>query len=97
MTLAVRVMAHPTELSKPHALELLLNDSDGKMLAKIDLTFGVKDPALVPPGEEASIPLPLRFMGVSLPKPGSYVYELLIDGNHQISVPFVAEKQTLPT
>lgn len=94
--LAVRVMARPTELGKPHTLELLLNDDDGKMLAKVDLRFGVMDPSLIPPGEEASIPMPLRFPGVMLPKAGTYVYELRIDGNHQVSVPFQAVTVALP-
>lgn len=97
MSLALHVLIHPTEMSRPHTLSVQLRDSDGKQLAELQLGFGVNDTSSFEVGEEASLPLCVRFPpNVMLQTVGSHVYEVLIDGNHHVSVPFIAVLRPLP-
>lgn len=91
MMLALRIMIHPTEISRPHHLSVLLQDADGQQIASMDAEIGIGDPGQIEPGEEASLPLPLGLPPqVALPAPGRYSFEILIGGTHQASVPFTA-------
>jgi hypothetical protein len=91
LTLALRILIHPTEADRPHNLEVRLQGEDGQLTAKFELEFGVGDPSALEPTEHASLPLPLPLPPqVQLPTPGRYSFELLIDGIHQASVPFIA-------
>jgi hypothetical protein len=90
-TLALRVMIHPTETADAHAMQVLLLSADGARVAELGIGFGVSDPTVLSPGEEASIPMVLPLTNVGLETPGAYSFELLIDGIHQVSVPFRAE------
>ena len=91
MMLALRILEHPTELDRPHHLRIQLQGEDGQAIGQMDAQIGVADPALVPVGEEASLPLPLALPpGAGLPTPGRYSFEILIDGIHQATVPFTA-------
>jgi len=91
MMLALRIMIHPTEVDRPHQLRIQLQDADGGQIAAMDAQINVGDPAMIAPGEEASLPLPLGLPPqVALPDAGRYSFEILIDGTHQASVPFTA-------
>lgn len=90
--LAVRVMIHPTETAGDHSLQVLLLAEDGERVAEIAIGFGVSDPGQLVAGEEASLPIPIPLTAVGLPHAGSYSFELLIDGIHQVAVPFRAEE-----
>jgi len=90
MSLAVRIMVHPTEVDRQHELEVRLQGEDGQQIAAVNAEFGVGDASQLQPGEEAHLPLPLQLQGVPLPHEGRYSFELLIDGIHQATVPFVA-------
>jgi hypothetical protein len=95
LSLAVRILVHPTEIDRTHQLEVRLQDADGKEVAKVDVQFGVADPGSVEPGEELSVPLPLTMPSqIALPHAGRYSFEFLIDGIHQLSVPFSATLST---
>lgn len=91
MTLAMRVLVHPTELGRQHELEVILQDEDGDVATKVKVGFGVEDTSAIPPGEEASLVIPWNFpMRPAIPHPGRYSFELLIDGVHQTTVAFNA-------
>jgi hypothetical protein len=91
LTLAMRVLVHPTEMARPHQLEVLLQDEDGEQITKVNIGVEMGDQSLVPPGEEASIAIPWNFPGQPmLPHAGRYSFEILIDGVHQVSVPLRA-------
>jgi hypothetical protein len=91
VTLALRIMVHPTELDHPHDLQIVLQDDDGLQITKVDLHVEVGDRSAVPAGEEGEILLPWSFPGRPLlPHEGRYSFEVLIDGNHQLSVPLRA-------
>lgn len=94
IALALRVMVHPTEAGKPHQMEVRLLAEDGAEAATVNIGFELGSNATVRPGEELSavFPVPLHLVGI--PHPGAYSFELLIDGIHQASIPFIAEVTT---
>lgn len=83
-------MVHPTEADKPHELEVRLMAEDGPTVGRIEIDFELA-PVALRPGEELSVPFAVPLPSVELPHAGAYSFELLIDGVHQASVPFVAE------
>ena len=93
VAIAVRVMVHPTEAPNPHQLDLRLLAEDGEEVGNAQITFGIDDPGDVRPGEEISVVFPVPLQGMPLPKPSAYSFEILIDGVHQGSIPFVAAIQ----
>ena len=90
LALAVRIMVHPTEAEDGHQLRLILQAGDGQAVMQLQATFGIGKPDDALPGEELAVSLPVPMYDLALPAPGSYSFELLIDGIHQTSVPFVA-------
>jgi uncharacterized protein DUF6941 len=97
LTLALRILLHPTEADDPHKLVVRLQGADGQEAARVDIEFGVSDPGNLEPGEVFSLPLPIPMPPeVQLPAPGRYSFELLIDGIHQGSVPFIAHTVASP-
>lgn len=91
LTLALRVLVHPTEADATHRLDVLLQGEDGQQVAQLEIEFGISDRSTLAPGEQVSVPLPIPFPAqVALPTPGAYSFELLIDGIHQATVPFQA-------
>jgi hypothetical protein len=91
LTLALRILIHPTEADREHQLDVRLQGEDGQDVAAVSITFAVSNAVELEPGEQASLPLPLPLPAeVLLPAPGRYSFELLIDGIHQTSVPFIA-------
>jgi hypothetical protein len=95
MSLAMRIMVHPTEMAHPHKVEVFLNDEDGNQVTKFNVEVGVSEGTVeVPAGEEAEILFAWDFPGrPNLPHRGKYSFEILIDGNHLRSVPFNATQQ----
>lgn len=97
LTLAIRVLIHPTEADRPHNLSVQLQGEDGERIAAFDIGFGINEPGDLQPHEQASVPIALPLPeAVQLPGVGAYSFELLIDGIHQASVPFVAHEVDLP-
>lgn len=89
VSLALRVMVHPTESDREHQIETRLLAEDGAELGRVEIGFGITAQD-VRPGEELSAPFAIPLIPVALPSEGSYSFELLIDGVHQASVPFTA-------
>lgn len=97
LTLALRILLHPTEADNPHKLVVRLQGIDGEEAARVDIEFGAENPGTLEPGEQFSLPIPIPMPPqVQLPAPGRYSFELLIDGIHQGSVPFTAHKVEPP-
>lgn len=91
LTLALRIMVHPTEMGAPHRLEILLQDEDGQQITRVNADVQLANPELVPPGDEGEILIPWNFPAKPLlPAPGRYSFEVLIDGSHQLSIPLRA-------
>lgn len=94
VALALRIMVHPTEADRPHTIEARLLAEDGEQVGKVELTFDVRPSGEERPGEELAVATGLALQMVGLPSPGAYSFELLIDGVHQRSVPFVAQQRS---
>jgi hypothetical protein len=93
LTVALRILVHPTEAGRQHKLDVRLQGADGQQIMEVNVEFGMNEPGDLQPGEEASLPIPLNLPPeLRLPSPGTYSFELLIDGIHQQSVPFVAQQ-----
>jgi hypothetical protein len=96
MALAMRIMMHPTELGGPHRVDVILNDEDGQRVTNFNVDIGVPElpPEGIPAGVEPEIMFAWDFPGrPQLPHPGKYSFEVLIDNQHQLSVPFSAVLQ----
>ncbi len=95
VTLALRILMHPTEIDNAHQLQIRLLDADGAEVVRVEMGFGVADPeqTQIEAGEEVPIVIPWDFPGrPQLPHPGRYSMEILIDGVHQTSVSFTADE-----
>jgi hypothetical protein len=95
LTLAMRIMVHPTEVPHEHKVEILLQDEDGQEVTKVEIGLPAATDAAIPAGEEAALPIPWNFPGRPiLPHMGRYSFEILIDGVHQLSIPLNANEAT---
>lgn len=96
MSLALRIMVHPTETQDAHKIQVRLMNEDGADVAQIDGEFQHSDPSAkdLALGEESAMALQIGF-NLALPKAGAYSFEILIDGVHQTSVPFRAVLVTI--
>jgi hypothetical protein len=92
VTLALRIMVHPTEAEHPHQLQIVLQGEDGQKITEVHAQVQTEPPPEgVEPGDEGELLIPWNFPGrPKLPAPGRYSMELLIDGVHQRTVPFKA-------
>jgi hypothetical protein len=92
IALALRIVLHRTEAAQPHQARFILQSEDGRPVVEGELTFSTEGGSLdaLMPGEELSLPISLPFQNVSVPSAGGYSFEILIDGIHQLSVPFLA-------
>jgi len=103
LSLALRILARPSELAHDHELEVLLQDEDGQKITKVELRMEGTEPppgVQIPAGEEMGLPIPWTFPGrPMLPHPGRYSFEILIDGDLKSSVPLnvVLEQGGQPT
>ena len=97
LTLALRILVHPTELNRPHELEVRLQGADGEGIGGFVIGFESDNPGGLEPGEHVSLPLPIvPPPDAQLPGPGRYSFEVLIDGVHQATVPFIAHQIDAP-
>jgi hypothetical protein len=94
LSLALRIMLHPTEMAHPHNIEIILQTEDGAQVTRVEMTVQpAPEGTEIPAGEEGEMLVPWSFPGRPvLPAPGRYSFELLIDGVHQASVPLKAEQ-----
>lgn len=94
VALALRIMVHPTEADRSHAIEARLLTEDGEQIGIAEVAFEVALSGEERPGEELAVATALSLQNVPLPDAGAYSFELLIDGVHQASVPFVAQQRS---
>lgn len=90
VSLAVRVMVHPTERKETHTLRCVLVDQDGQEIVRAEAEFSMVATGPMQPGEEFNVPIPIPLAHLLIPRATAYSFELLVDGVHQASVPFVA-------
>ena len=97
--LALRIVVHPSEFDADHKIAVLLNDDDGHKLAEIGSDFHITPEMRrgIEPGEEFAVNMPLNLPMIAIPRVGDYVFDILIDGQHQRSVPFKAKAGPAPS
>lgn len=98
VSLALRILLHPSEAGIQHQARIEIVNQDGVQLGQIEVGFQAERPpaGLLEPGEElaAAIPIPLNMF--ALPAPGSYVINVLLNNMHQVSLPIRASTVALP-
>ncbi|MBV9142931.1 MAG: hypothetical protein JO115_18800 [Pseudonocardiales bacterium] len=89
--LALRIVVDPGESKRSHQSQILLQSDEGKAIAELRIEFAVGpgNKSEHRPGEEIALPIAARLHGIGVPAPGAYSFEVLIDGIHQSTVPFV--------
>ncbi len=85
LALLIRLLVHPTEAERPHALEIHLIDSDGGELAKMEGNFSAGPGG--PPGRELPMNISLGLPNIRFERAGDYSIELLVDNQHVKSLP----------
>ncbi len=93
--LALLLTLHPSEAAEDHQLRIILQDTDGKQIAQLDVTFMVNPPTVglaqvVPAGQMVRVPLAVPMKAFAIPAPGLYSIEVLVDKQHRRSLPLTA-------
>lgn len=97
LQLAMLVTLQPSESHDEHRLRIILQDQDGKPVAKMDGGFGAKAGPDSRPGEALAFPIVVGLEGLPIPSHGVYSIEVLIDHQLARSLVFQAElKQDQP-
>lgn len=94
IALVMRIMAHPSEVGREHAMEITLTDADGLELAKVQGQF-VPAPGGAP-GRMTGMNVVMNFVGTRFPAPGDYEIAIVINGQHQKSLPLSLHAVTSP-
>lgn len=94
MSLVMRVLIHPMEAEQDHGIEIRLIDSDGGELAKIDGSISGR--GAVTSGRDIAMNVVINMVNTRFEEPGDYSIEILIDGEHQRSVPLRLNEVTGP-
>ena len=94
---ALRIVIHPTESGTQHSARMVLQNEDGATVGELGFEFAIDQQGLsLVPGELISLPIAVPVQQLSLPRPGGYSFEILIDNNHQVSMPFFAVEEQAP-
>jgi Family of unknown function (DUF6941) len=96
LTLALRIMVHPTEAEHAHEIQIIVQGEDGEHVVEVRAQVEAQQiPENLEPGVMGQLLIPWNFPGrPKLPAPGKYSMELLVDGVHQRSIPFTADIST---
>lgn len=89
MVIVVRLEAHASEAGD-HAVTIRLANADGRELARLDGSFRLQKGG--PAGQPLTGQFILPLAGLTLPDPGSYAFDILIDGRYEGSIPLYARK-----
>ncbi len=91
VTLAILLEIHPTEANRQHTMNIVLQDEDGRRLAEVNADFQVgRNPESVRRGEQIVMPLAISLQQMTIPSPGAYSVEILLDGQHKRTLTVVA-------
>ena len=85
LALLLRVLVHPAEADRPHAIEIKLMDSDGAEMAKVEGNFEAS--GWTQSGREIPMSIVLNFMNTRFEHAGDYSFEILLNNQHQKSLP----------
>lgn len=88
--LALVMEAHPTEATRPHELQVIVQGQDGERLAELTGGFQLSadSTAALETGENVQLPQAVDLRLVGIPAAGPHTIEILIDGVHARTMPF---------
>lgn len=88
--LALVMEAHPTEATRPHELQVIIQGQDGERVAELTAGFQLSadSTAALETGENVQLPQALDLRPVGLTSSGPHTIEILIDGVHARTMPF---------
>ncbi|MBI4064191.1 MAG: hypothetical protein HY401_07820 [Elusimicrobia bacterium] len=87
LTLVMRFLLTPAESGRPHALEIIVLDEDGKKIVNLSSSLNVERPPNMLSGTKQSVPIALNFFNARFDKKGSYSIEILVNGTSLKSIP----------
>jgi hypothetical protein len=90
--LVIRLLLHPAETGRDYRFTILIQDEDGKELAKIEAQARVDKNEKLPVGWNQGANLILPLTGLPIPRFGFFSIVLLSDGQHLGDIPFRVEK-----
>jgi hypothetical protein len=85
MSLLMRFLVHPTELGRPHQLEIRLVDADGHELAKLEGALEADGQAQ--PGRHVAVNVVINMANTRFESGGDYSVDILMNNQHQKSIP----------
>lgn len=85
MSLVMRILIHPMDTNDEHKIEIRLIDSDGGELARIDGNLNTRNTTTT--GRDIAMNMVINMVNTRFERPGDYSLEILLDGDHQKSVP----------
>lgn len=95
--LALMIIMEQVEIQDRHRLRVIVQGADGQPVASLDGEFSASrndsapaGPGAHQPGEVVFLPLVIPLRGAAVPSPGAYSIEILVDSQHQQSLPLVA-------
>lgn len=88
VTIAMLLQIHPTESDEGHVMRIVVQGPDGEQIARADAHFMAGRSELGDAGSLISAPLVVPMTNVPVRAPGAYSVEILVDKQHQQSIPF---------
>lgn len=89
--LGIRLTLTRLECEKPHLVEIVFQNEDGKPIGRMNATLNSTYPSNLPPGWPTRAALAMN-LGLPIPAYGIYSFELAIDGQSKKSISIVVEK-----
>ncbi|MBI3928260.1 MAG: hypothetical protein HY319_22135 [Armatimonadetes bacterium] len=91
VTLSILLEIHPTEANRQHSMNIVLQDEDGRRLAEVNADFQVgRNVESNRRGEPIVMPLAISLQQMTIPGPGAYSVEILLDGQHKRTLTVLA-------
>jgi hypothetical protein len=84
MALLMRFLVHPTELGRPHQLEIRLVDADGGELARLEGALEAGGQAT--PGRHVAVNVVINMANTRFERGGDYSVDILMNNQHQKSI-----------
>jgi hypothetical protein len=87
-TLVIRLLFHATETGREHGFAISITDEDGAEINKLEGQVRVERTPGFPATWDQPLNLPVPLTGVTLPRPGQYRINLVVNGQFVGDKPF---------
>jgi len=90
-TLIIRLVGHQSETGE-HKINVRIADEDGKELSRLNGEIKLNRKRNVSSVRSLQAPLIFNIVNLQLPRPGTYTFDVLIDGRFEVGVPLHVEE-----